>query len=195
MTEAGGPSPNIVLIGFMATGKSAVGRRLARILGRPFLDTDAEIERLVGKPVSRIFKEDGEIRFRSEEAILCRKLAAPRGLVIATGGGIVLNPENVQNLRAGGVLIGLRADPEVIHRRVGRKRNRPLLRGDVRGRIEALLQARAGAYDVAEFTVDTGEHSLSETVRLIIDYLKERKHDDTRIKGGSGPAALPDPHR
>jgi shikimate kinase len=169
---------NVVLIGFMGTGKSTIGRRLARVLDRPFMDTDAEIERLVGKPVSRIFKEDGEIRFRSEETLLCRKLAAPQGLVVATGGGIVLNSDNVRNLRAGGVLIALTADPAVIYDRVRRKENRPLLYGDVRGRIDELLRARAGAYDVAELTIDTGKHTPAETVRLILNYLKERNYLD-----------------
>lgn len=169
---------NVVLIGFMATGKTTIGRRLARVLDRPFMDSDAEIERLVGKPVRRIFAEDGEIRFRSEEALLCRKLAAPAGLVVATGGGIVLNPENVRHLRSGGVLIGLRAEPVVIHERVGRKKTRPLLRGDVRTRIAELLWSRAGLYDVTEFTVDTGKCGPAEAVRLILDYLKEHGYVD-----------------
>ncbi len=184
---------NVVLIGFMGTGKSAVGRRLAWILRRPFLDTDLEIERLVGKPVRRIFSENGEIRFRSEEALMCRKLAVPRGLVVATGGGIVLNPENVANLRNGGVLIGLSADPEVIYRRVRRKRSRPLLRDNVRTRMREILEERAGAYDVAEFTVDTGVHSLPKTVGLITGFLKERGYLEAGSDGQSGSVPeLPD---
>ncbi|WP_369293767.1 shikimate kinase, partial [Klebsiella pneumoniae] len=74
---------------------------MARILRRCFIDTDSEIERLTGKTVARIFSEDGEMRFRSEENLLCRKLAEPQGLVVATGGGTVLYPENVAHLRAG----------------------------------------------------------------------------------------------
>lgn len=184
---------NVVLIGFMGTGKSAAGRRLARILRRPFLDTDAEIERLVGKSVRRIFIEDGETRFRSEEALLCRKLAVPRGLVVATGGGIVLNPENVADLRKGGVLIGLSAGPEVIYQRVRRKQSRPLLRGNVRARVRELLEARAHAYGAAEFTVDTGEHSLPKTVGLIMGFLKERGYLEAGSDGQSGGVPeLPD---
>lgn len=167
---------NIVLIGFMGTGKSVIGRRLARILRRRFVDTDREIERLTGKTVARIFSEDGEIRFRSEENLLCRKLAEPQGLVIATGGGTVLDPENVANLKAGGVLIGLTATPDVILERVGRKGDRPLLRGsNKRAKIEELMRARAGVYDVADLTVDTGLSSPSRTVQSIVRYLKERK--------------------
>jgi shikimate kinase len=164
------------LIGFMATGKSTVGRHLAQMLQRPFMDTDTEIERQVGKPVHRIFAEDGEARFRAEEAQLCRKLAVPRGLVVATGGGMVLNPENVRYLQAGGVLIALHADPEVIYRRVQHASTRPLLRGgDLRNRLAVLLRERAGAYDLAEFMVDTGEFGPAAAARLILDYLKERK--------------------
>ncbi|RJX18722.1 MAG: shikimate kinase [Desulforudis sp.] len=166
---------NVVLIGFMGTGKTVVGRRLARILRREFVDTDAEIERVTGKSVRQIFAEDGETRFRSEENILCEKLARRENLVIATGGGIVLNPENVAYLKEGGILIGLRADPEVILRRVGRRGNRPLLRGgNKRERIEGLLRERAGAYDVAELTLDTGVGSPDRAARAIIEYLRER---------------------
>lgn len=166
---------NIVLIGFMGTGKTVAGRRLARILGRPFLDTDDEIERKAGKSVARIFREDGEAHFRSRENLLCRKLAAPQGLVVATGGGMVVNPENTALLRRGGVLIGLTADPEVILERVGRKDTRPLLRGsDKWARIEKLMRERAGVYDVARFTVDTGVSSPTRTVRGIVDFLREQ---------------------
>lgn len=203
---------NIVLIGFMGTGKTAVGRRLAEALGREFLDTDAEIERCLGKPVARIFAEEGEPRFRHEEAALCRCLAKPRDLVIATGGGMVLNPENVKHLREGGVLIALTASPEEIFRRVtasgippsGNDRPavvppaaeatgvrpsapvnaRPLLQGDVRARIRELLAARAGAYDIAELTVETTGRPVEETVRVIMSYLKEKRYlDDKGCKG------------
>jgi len=171
----------------MGTGKSSIGCRLARRLGRPFLDTDAEIERLTGKTVARIFAEDGEIRFRSEERLLCRKLARPQGLVIATGGGTVLDPENVRLLRAGGVLIGLRADPETVYRRVRRKQTRPLLRGDLRERINTLLRQRQGVYEVAEFSVNTGLLTIDQAVERILGYLKERHGiEDARTDGSSG---------
>ncbi len=167
---------NIVLIGFMGTGKSAVGRRLAARLGREFVDTDEEIERVTGKTIPQIFAREGEIRFRSEEALVVKKVAARENLVVATGGGVVLNPENVRALQQNGVLIGLVADPGVIYRRVKRKRNRPLLNGpgDILTRIKELLAARADAYAVAEFTVDTGRHTIDEAVEMIIAYLKER---------------------
>ncbi|WP_027357230.1 shikimate kinase [Desulfofundulus thermocisternus] len=167
---------NIVLIGFMGTGKSAVGRRLAARLGREFVDTDEEIERVTGKTIAQIFARDGEIRFRSEEALVVKKIAARENLVVATGGGVVLNPENVRALQKNGVLIGLKAAPEIIYRRVKRKRNRPLLNvpGDVLERIKTLLAERAGAYAVAEFTVDTGGLTVDGVVERIVAYLEER---------------------
>lgn len=168
---------NIVLIGFMATGKTAAGRRLAQRLKRKFIDTDAEIEQVTGKTVAQIFARDGAIRFRSEEALLVKKLAAGEDLVISTGGGLVLDPENVRLLKENGVLITLTAAPEVIHRRVKNKKNRPLLsKGDLRERIDSLLKEREGVYDVAEFTVDTGACSVDGAVDQIVRYLSERKY-------------------
>lgn len=168
---------NIVLIGFMGTGKTAVGRRLAQRLGREFIDTDAEIERVTGKTVAQIFAKDGVTRFRSEEALLVKKLAGREGLVISTGGGLVLNPENVRLLKENGVLIALTAAPEVIYQRVKNKKNRPLLlKGDLRERIDSLLKEREGAYDVAEYTVDTGILSLDEAVEGIVRFLEERNY-------------------
>lgn len=166
---------NIVLIGFMGTGKTAVGRRLARRLKRKFVDTDAEIEKITGKTVTQIFARDGATRFRSEEALLVKKLAKKEGLVISTGGGMVLNPENVRLLRENGIFVALTAGPEVIYRRVRRKRNRPLLfKTDIKERIRELLEERKGVYDIAELSLDTGLCSIDVTVEKIINYLLER---------------------
>lgn len=163
---------NIVLIGFMGTGKSSLGKQLARRLGYRFIDTDSAIEEVTGKTIEQIFRKDGEIRFRSEENLLAGKLAKKSGLVIATGGGMVLNPENVALLKQNGVLIQLRADPEVILQRVKQKRRRPLLRkGDLRETVLNLLQKRDGCYDVAEFMVDTGKLSFGDALTEMQQYL------------------------
>ncbi len=168
---------NIVLIGFMGTGKTAVGKRLAGRLNREFVDTDAAIEKLTGKSISEIFRKDGVIRFRSEEKLQVQKLASKTGLVISTGGGLVLDKENVELLQKNGVLICLTADPEVIYNRVRNKRKRPLLqKGDVKETVYRLMQERKESYKVAEFTVDTGKGSLNETVDKIVAYLKEQKY-------------------
>ncbi|MBM7854058.1 shikimate kinase [Desulfohalotomaculum tongense] len=168
---------NIVLIGFMGCGKSVVGRKLASRLGLKHVDTDTEIERLTGKTVAQIFAKDGSIRFRSEETLLLKRLAGKKNMVISTGGGMVLNRENVELLKADGILIHLYASPEVIYNRVKGRRHRPLLnRGDLKQRIIELLKERAGAYDVAELAVDTGKYAVDEAVNQIIKYLKERKY-------------------
>ncbi len=166
---------NIVLIGFMGTGKSVIGRRLAVRMNRVFIDTDNEIEELTGKSVSEIFARYGAVRFRSEEALLVKKLAVKENLVISTGGGMVLNPENVRLLQKKGLLICLKASPEVIYQRVKNKRKRPLLlKGDLKEKILSLINEREGLYDVADFTVDTGTCSVNEAVELILHYLSER---------------------
>lgn len=175
---------NVVLIGFMGTGKTAIGKRLARLLGWEFIDTDAEIERLTGKSVARIFAEDGEVRFRSEENLLCRKLTQRERLVIATGGGMVLNPENVALLKQNGVLIKLYADPEVIIGRVkAKKERRPLLKGNLEERVRELLAAREEAYNIADFAVDTGKQDPDSSAAIIYDYLRKRNLLDGDVSG------------
>lgn len=166
---------NIVLIGFMGTGKSSLGRALARRIGYRFLDTDRAIEEITGLSVEKIFRRHGIVRFRSEENLLARKLAGRSGLVVATGGGMVLNTENVELFRKNGVLIGLRADPEIIIKRVRNKKRRPLLKkGNLEETVASLLREREGAYDVAEFSVDTGKLSFEESLREILNYLKSK---------------------
>jgi len=164
-----------VLIGFMGTGKSTLGRQLARRIGYDFIDTDLAIEEVTGKTIEKIFRKDGPVRFRSEENLLARKLSVRSGLVIATGGGMVLNSENVELLKQNGVLIGLKAEAEVVFNRVRRNRRRPLLRrGNLRENVERLLRERAGVYDVAEFFIDTGKLSFAEALAEIHNYLKQK---------------------
>ncbi len=168
---------NIVLIGFMGTGKTVVGRRLARRLKREFIDTDAEIEKLMGKTVAQIFARDGVVRFRSEEELLVKKLAKREDLVIATGGGMVLNTENLLLLKENGILVALTASPEIIYNRVRGNNNRPLLmHGDMMEKIRELLHERENAYKAAEITVDTGNSSIVEIVEQITRCLLERNY-------------------
>ncbi|MCL2337265.1 MAG: shikimate kinase [Firmicutes bacterium] len=166
---------NIVLVGFMGVGKSSVGRVLARRLGYRFIDTDQAIEKITGLTVEMIFRRHGPIRFRSEETLLLQRLLGQSGLVISTGGGMLLKEENVRLLRQNGILIGLRAEPEIIIERVGNKKDRPLLKkNNVAENVHKLLKEREGVYDVAEFTVDTGLFSPEESVNEIIKYLREK---------------------
>ena len=166
---------NIVLIGFMGTGKTVVGRRLAVLLNKTFIDTDAEVERITEKTIVQLFAQDGAVRFRSEEALLVKKLENQDNLVISTGGGIVLNPENIISFKKNGILIGLTAPPEVIYQRVKHKRSRPLLnKGDVLSKIEELFAQRVNAYDAAEYILETGDKQIEEVVDEIVIYLRDK---------------------
>ena len=163
--------PNIILTGFMGTGKTAVGREVAARLGRPFVDLDDLIVQRAGKAIPEIFAQDGEPAFRALEAAICGEMAAPAGLVIATGGGAVVNPANREALAAGGTVICLEADLETILQRVGRGDDRPMLAGPDRvARIRELLAARAEAYAALP-------HHLDRT-HLTIPATAERVHGD-----------------
>lgn len=168
---------NIVLIGFMGTGKSSIGYRIAQRLKREFIDTDREIERVTGMTISNLFKLHGEIRFRSEEQLLAQKLGQRSDLVIATGGGIILNEDNIKALQQNGILICLDAAPEDIFARVSRKKGiRPLLRNDfsLEG-IKKLLQAREALYNCAEYRVDTSGRDINAVVGEIIKFVAANK--------------------
>ncbi len=147
---------NIILTGFMGTGKTSIGREAAARTGRPFVDTDDVIVQRAGKSIPEIFAQDGEPAFRALETAICAEMAAPGGLVLATGGGAVVNPANREALAAGGTLICLEAAPETILRRVGRGDERPMLAaGDPLARIHALLAERAAAYAAIPHHLDT----------------------------------------
>ncbi|MCR4400702.1 MAG: shikimate kinase [Syntrophomonadaceae bacterium] len=169
---------NIVLIGFMGSGKSAVGRRLARRLHMEYLDTDSEIEALVGMSVQEIFRRYGEKRFRSEEKALAARLAGRKGLVISSGGGMVLEPENVANLRRNGVLVLLSATPAEVFRRLQRSRTqRPLLgRSFTKEDIARLMAEREPYYACADISVTTTGKALDDVVETILRALKEVDH-------------------
>jgi shikimate kinase len=162
---------NLVLIGFMGTGKSAIGRRCARRLGYTFRDSDTAIVQRVGCSIPQLFAEQGEAAFRELEREVIAELAATPGLVIATGGGAAMNEENVAALRATGLVILLTASPEVLLRRVGNAQNRPLLASapDPKARIVELLAARAPFYDrAAHHRVDTSFLSPDEVTEAIV---------------------------
>ncbi|ABZ82866.1 shikimate kinase [Heliomicrobium modesticaldum Ice1] len=183
---------NVVLIGFMGTGKSTVGRRLAARLGCPFVDTDGEVEKVTGMTIAQIFDRYGEARFRSEERQMARKVAALEGVVVATGGGIVLNPENVAALRSSGVLIGLEATAEVIWSRVTRRNHRPLLQKDSSvDHLREMMAKRRPYYACADMTVDTSSLSVNEIVEVILTYLRgcSEERQDSRAAGDLGGEA------
>jgi shikimate kinase len=148
---------NLVLVGFMGSGKSSVGREIARRWGFRFLDTDSVIRRKQGKTISEIFESSGEPFFRDQENLALEDLQASFDSVIATGGGIVLQPRNHILLRSLGLVVWLTATEEVIWERVSRNQNRPLLKtNNPRGTITSLMSLRNRLYDsVADIKIET----------------------------------------
>jgi shikimate kinase len=165
------PTQNIALIGFMAVGKSAVGRNLAKRLRRRFVDLDRLIEKSEGMKVRRIFEQKGEAYFRQLEKQTLAELLTREGQVIATGGGVILDDDNLALLYEKTLMIGLSASTEAILRRVGHhSTTRPLLKGaDRRERIEELFKSRAARYAQAHVTIDTDELTLSQVVDKIVE--------------------------
>lgn len=160
---------NIVLIGFMGTGKTSVGKRVAEQLEMAFLDMDDIIVERQGKDISRIFAEDGEPFFRQLERELVGELARRDGLVIATGGGVVLNDDNITDFRSSGVVICLSADPNIILERVTQETHRPLLEGDEKiRRILEILEARQGLYNAIPHQIDTTHLTVDEVVAQVV---------------------------
>jgi shikimate kinase len=154
----------------MAVGKSAVGRNLARRLGRRFVDLDRLIEKTAGLKVREIFAQKGEAYFRQLEKETLAKVLSQEGQVVATGGGVVLDDGNLELLRERSLLIGLNASTETILKRAGNGATRPLLKGVApRERIEELLATRAARYAQAHATIDTDELTLSQVVDKIVE--------------------------
>jgi len=159
---------NIVLCGFMATGKSSVGKKLAELLDLEYVDLDATIEAEEGVSIPQIFTMRGEPAFRELEARLVERIMNRTGLVISTGGGTVVNPRNLANLKKCGVVVALTADVRTILRRAGSGEDRPLLQTEDREeRVRALLLERAPFYSKADFTLDTSSLTIEEAARQI----------------------------
>jgi shikimate kinase len=148
---------NIVLIGFMGSGKSSVGRLIAQRLGFQFIDTDALIVERAGLPIAEIFARQGEASFREQETAVLRSLGMWNRGVISTGGGIVLREENRTLLQALGFVVWLTANEEVLFERVSRNRKRPLLdTADPRATLHELLEQRRPLYEGnAQFSLDS----------------------------------------
>jgi shikimate kinase len=166
---------HLVLIGLMGAGKTTVGRRCAELLGRDFVDTDALVEANTGLTVAEIFERDGEARFRElERAAVADACASPIPLVIACGGGAVLDPDSRRALRAAGLVVWLQASPAVLGERVGSTADRPLLGGTngATTTLERLASLRAPAYEAAAtVTVDTDDRTVDEVAAAVIEEL------------------------
>jgi shikimate kinase len=167
---------HVVLTGFMAVGKTAVGRRLARRLGYEFIDTDQLIEQQSGMTIASIFERLGEAEFRARERQAIAELAPAKPSVIATGGGTFVEEANRLKLKQLGVVVCLVTSLETILDRAGRNDARPLAQGDARRRLTELYESRKPAYGKADVLVETDgltvDQAVSRVFAMIAPYLK-----------------------
>lgn len=166
---------NVVLVGFMGTGKTAIGKRLAHQLKMKYISTDDIIEEKERRPIAEIFAKEGEPYFRKAEKEVVREVSGMDNVIIAAGGGVVLDNENLKNLKVKGILICLNAAAEDILERTKRYTHRPLLNvPDPLGKIRELLAERGPYYRRADYQVDTsgkGADRVADEIRRIIDKL------------------------
>lgn len=167
---------NIILTGFMGTGKTAVGRELSRLLNMNLIDVDTEIEKSQRITINEIFKQFGEPKFREIETEMIRKLSERKDVIISTGGGAVLRQENMDVLRKQGVIICLMASPETILKRTSRNTNRPLLQvEDPFGKILDLLNFRKPFYEKADIIINTEGKTPLQIAEQIIETIKDSR--------------------
>jgi shikimate kinase len=165
---------NIILTGFMGTGKTAVGVELASRLGRKFIDTDLMVEEKSGMKIAEIFEQLGEDEFRKREseAAIALTTCRPGEIVAATGGGIMLKKANRDRLAEAGIVVLLTASPRAILRRIGRGKERPLLKGsNPPGCINQLLKEREAIYCSYDLKIDTTGKTVKQICREIISRL------------------------
>ena len=167
---------NIILIGFMACGKTEVGKKLAAKLAMKYIDVDETIEKTAGHSITDIFKQHGENVFRDIETKAIKCVAVLDHYVIATGGGAVLRSENVRELRSNGKLVYLAASPEAISRRLGEAKTRPILaqESDKLKKIKELLAHREQFYKECDFQVDTTFLNIDQVVDKIVAWYNGR---------------------
>ncbi len=169
---------NLVLIGYRATGKTSVGRELARTLGRPFVDLDQVLVSEAGQSVAEIVAQGGWEEFRRREKDLVARYGQARGQVLATGGGVVLDPENVRILQQNGVIIWLTAEPDTIRARLEADRPRDAFRPSLTGsdtvsEVLQVLEFRKPLYRAAaQVIIDTTSHSIPQVVQEILGILE-----------------------
>jgi shikimate kinase len=165
---------NIYLIGPMGTGKTAVGKQLGRLLGEPFIDSDAEIERHAGVDIPYIFEREGEAGFRQRERDVLAELCHREGIVLATGGGAVLAAQTRELLRETGVVVYLETSLAQQLQRVGKGRGRPMLKGaDLSQRLVELRAQREPLYrEIADITLSTDNRRVARVAELILGELK-----------------------
>ena len=169
-------SENIFLVGPMGVGKTTIGSQLARKLKYDFVDSDTEIEKRTGVSISLIFDIEGEEGFRKREAKMIEELTQKRHIVLSTGGGSILDETSRQNLRSRGYVVYLKASVNILHERLKKSRNRPLMETDDKLKvIEDLLAEREPLYlAVADVTIKTDGRSAQDVAREIF-----QQHENT----------------
>ena len=167
---------SIVMVGLMGCGKSSVGRRLAAALDLPFVDADEEIERAALKTIPEIFGDHGETYFREGERKVIKRLLASGPQVLATGGGAFMSADTRAAIKADGISVWLRADLDVLMRRVAKRDNRPLLRADDPAAVmRGLMEQRYPVYAEADITVESRDTAHEVIVAEIVTALAARK--------------------
>ena len=174
-------SGNLFLVGLMGAGKTTIGRQLARLTGKTFYDSDHEIEARTGVRIPVIFEIEGEAGFRVRESEMIAELATLPNIVLATGGGAVLDPNNRQVLANHGTVIYLRAGIDDILARTQHDKNRPLLQtANPRAKLEALFAQRDPLYrEVADVLIDTSRQNINTLVHRLLRQIELRHHDHT----------------
>lgn len=169
------PASNLLLVGPMGAGKTSIGKRVARALGLPFLDADRELERRTGASIALIFELEGEPGFRRRESALLAELCAGSGRVIASGGGVVLDPANREQLRGGGFVVHIATSVEQQLARLERDRARPLLAApDRRARLEAMAALRDPLYaEVADLVFDSEGLAVATASARLLEQLRQ----------------------
>ena len=163
---------NIILVGFMGTGKSVVGKKLAAKLNKDFVESDDMIEAREKMPIRDIFEKKGEPYFRRVEKEVIKEASSRKNVVISAGGGAIVDEENFNNLKNSGTLICLKASTDTILKRAKDLKTRPLLNvQDPKKRIEKLLKKREPYYNKANFIIDTDNLSIEQVVLKITDLL------------------------
>ncbi len=165
---------NIVLIGFMGSGKSTVAKRLAEFFCKELISTDTLIEDKEAQSIPEIFRNRGEQYFRDREREAVKRAATKKNVIIDCGGGVVLNPQNMDNLRRNGILIYLAASPETIYKRIKHQKNRPLLNiSQPKARIAELINQRKSLYEQADYIIQTDTKTVTEISAEIIRLLNQ----------------------
>lgn len=176
---------NIILVGLMGAGKTTLGRLLAQHLQYPFFDSDITICERTGVSVPTIFEMEGEAGFRLRESAVIKELCQQRRIVLATGGGAVLNPDNCRVMRENGLVIYLHTQPEILFKRTCRDKNRPLLQVDnPLQRLQELYQVRDYLYrQTAHMVIDT-QQNTAVLLQQLLEYIKSYKvnHDHSIIR-------------